>query len=468
MRPRRRPAQLPVPKHHRDGEQAIAHSFLGRSVQLWYQQCRRLNSLLHSLRSAKASACADLTRSQTWKSIRNAKGFRDGFPHWWKHRPHRTQGAPMMLPVFVPSLADLELIVNDFSLNYQKYETWNLAQRRRSLVAKTEEHHERCFQVVGKEPRGQLEFLVDEQEQPIQVIDGGKGIVQVQHVFPPDGVVGWILEGEPVCVKPLEGSYQIECDRLLLDGQVLKCSTIVPEIAELQSRFASLWTARWSKHKDVPEAQWNRIVSFCEHYLPKGCFQPPPITYEIWLTALKAFKLRSAKGPDGWSRLDLLSLPKEWVEHILKLFACIEAGGEWPAQLQKALIHVLEKRASATQANDYRPITLMSILYRLWAGIRARQLLHHLTPFLDAHQCGFAEAREAADLWYLIQAEIEVHVVTGKRMCGIVGDLVKAYNYLAGIVDFGGSTWFTVLLAALFGWAGAILRYSSVLRRRPF
>ena len=430
LKPRLRPAQAPIPKTSREGEAAIAHSFLGRGVQLWFQQVRRFESLLHAMKNTNPSEGLIQVRSRTWQSIRQAKGFRNGFVSWWRMREVQTQGVPSALPVLCPDRQVLILIAAEFRRNYEKFEQWHVQQRRRLATSRMHQAHEQCFKVVRNDTKGQLDTLVDECAQEIVVHGGSPCLVTVAKPFPQDHVIGWQINGEPAQVRSTEGGYVVESDLLLCTGQILTCFSVVPEIWQIQDRLAQLWSQRWSRHQDVPEGQWNRILDFIDHCVPRGSLTLPSITYEQWIATVKNLKLRAARGPDGWSRLDLLSLPRHLTLQMIQLFETLEAGHEWPQQLLQALIHVLEKKQGASKVNDFRPITLLCLPYRIWASLRTHQLLAHLSTLADDFQCGFTVGRQASDLWYLVQADIEVAGITGARISGVVGDLVKAYNLL--------------------------------------
>ena len=64
--PRKRLIHLNVPRTSRPGETLISSSLLGRSVQLWFQQLRRLQSLLHNLKKASQNDQAGVYREQVW------------------------------------------------------------------------------------------------------------------------------------------------------------------------------------------------------------------------------------------------------------------------------------------------------------------------------------------------------------------------------------------------------------------
>ena len=148
-----------------------------------------------------------------------------------------------------------------------------------------------------------------------------------------------------------------------------------------------------------------------------------------WVEAVRSFKPNAASGPCGWSRQDLLHLTDLQVEHVLQAFKAIEHGAGWPLQWCSGLIHLLQKKETGSKVDAYRPITVLSMFYRTYAGLRAGQLLHHLSKMSAAMQCGFLSGHQAKDVWYFVGACLETSLQQGSAH-GLVGDLVKAYNCL--------------------------------------
>ena len=275
-----------------------------------------------------------------------------------------------------------------------------------------------------------LDSLVDEYKQVITVVDGTKQIVQVDFPFPEEGHILWTLNGEPANVIRVAEGYEVDSDLLLVDGQTLSCQIVISETAVIHHRLLTLWNSRWGKHSDVPPERWQQILEFAQHHVAGPVCVLPEITYETWISAVKSYKSTSARGPDGWAREDLWHMPRRGVEELLDLLRSVEGGVAWPLQLQQALIHCLEKSDDACTVNQYRPITLMSLVYRVWAGIHSSCILRHFSALCDGLQSGFIDGGSASDIWYWIQTAIESAVSSSSSACGIVGDLVKAYNTL--------------------------------------
>ena len=202
-------------------------------------------------------------------------------------------------------------------------------------------------------------------------------------------------------------------------------------VEHVHSEFVALWRPRWRQHTDMPTAQWDRLVAFAQAYMPRLQLSFPPITIQQWRQALRRFKPRAARGPDGWPKADLMNMPDSWLQSLLSLLSAIEQEQEqWPQQLLQGFVCSLLKPAATGDANGFRPICLLSMIYRTWSGIRARQAISQLTQSVPEGCFGFVRGRSADMLWWSLQAQVELSSQGHHDLYGMVGDVVKAFNCL--------------------------------------
>lgn len=195
--------------------------------------------------------------------------------------------------------------------------------------------------------------------------------------------------------------------------------------------FAQEWVKRWDRHKGQPDSQWEPFIQFFRQQVPPG----PPLHYQEvttteWYSTLKKKKKKAAVGPDGWAREDLLRLPLNQTESLLRLIGKIENGQPWPRSMVTGIIHSLEKVHDAAKVTQFRPITIFSLIYRTYTTIRARQLLRHLTSQVPVSCYGNVPNRSATQVWLGIQAEIEAANDAGEVIAGATVDVVKCFNHL--------------------------------------
>ena len=187
---------------------------------------------------------------------------------------------------------------------------------------------------------------------------------------------------------------------------------------------------RWQRHAGLSPSDWQRVFAFSSAFLPQCPLSLDDITLPQRRAAVRRFKPRAARGPDGFARQDLVGMTDSQVLELLDFLRSVELGRAWPRQWLTGLVLSLDKQNGRTDVQAYRPIVLFSIIYRAWSGLRSRQLLAHLSMVMQCAAYGFLPGRETTEFWAGLQAEIELAVQSGGELCGLSTDLVKAFNGL--------------------------------------
>ena len=98
--------------------------------------------------------------------------------------------------------------------------------------------------------------------------------------------------------------------------------------------------------------------------------------------AAKVFTHTSV-GADGFRPRELRLLPDEWFDGLAVLFNYIVANDLWPSLLLISNVALIPKSEEAKTAADLRPITIFSLLYRLWSSSVSKQII------VTCDSCGF-------------------------------------------------------------------------------
>ena len=104
----------------------------------------------------------------------------------------------------------------------------------------------------------------------------------------------------------------------------------------------------------------------------------------------------------------------DWWERVADIFNQIENQGNWPEALAQAVIPLIPKPGGDATPQNLRPITVLPVLYRAWAGERYDQLEKWVTTWADKELFGGikeAEAMQAALETSLDIEEEQPHVL---------------------------------------------------------
>ena len=94
------------------------------------------------------------------------------------------------------------------------------------------------------------------------------------------------------------------------------------------------------------------------------------------LEAFRALPVGKAPGLDDWAGAELRLWPTDAVLGVAALLRSVERLGRWPAGLARAEVVLLPKGVAdvVLEPLQRRPITLLPVLYRLWARLRQREV----------------------------------------------------------------------------------------------
>ena len=144
----------------------------------------------------------------------------------------------------------------------------------------------------------------------------------------------------------------------------------------------------------------------------------------------------STPGPDAIRLREMqavLMSEKVLLTMLVDLFKMFERQSSWPASLCAAVISLIPKDndGGIPGALDLRPVTLTSVVYRLWARIRAVQLTYNWARCWQRQGLGGGLAHTSAEgVLMEIALECEAAVLSGARAGGIAVDLKKAFDLI--------------------------------------
>lgn len=428
-----RERQCPMLRPSRPGEVKMKHDGLGRTVQRWFLQLRRIQSLHHALKAGKTTDEAQIYRACLWRAIKDGKGFDQGFEEWWKVRPYKLQGSPAVLPGGIPSGFVVDVIYQDYMNNYRRLESWHARRRKESLNVSFEANKYKIFSMVKPEPKGTLQQLQETFEMNIIGVSEDGSQIQLDSPLQQGPACTYTVEDFPVYVhtdpsQAQDEIYSIQSDNILQEGQSIQQTVHYTTPQDIQGKLEEFWKKRWWKDRPPSQEDWTRILNFGRAYLQRGNMQHSDITVEGWTEVNKRYKQCSARGPDGVSRLDLQYMPDHQQERLVSILNQCEAEHCWPKSASTGFVHALAKKDGASTPSQFRPVIIYSMVYRSWSSLRAKQILQHIGKIASDRQYGFMPESDPTQVWVITQALIERSVQSNELIYGFVTDIQKAFE----------------------------------------
>ena len=424
----------------------------------WCRQLRRLQSYRALAMHDGDTPATQSHKSKLWLAIRAATGFPQGFPKSWAARKHRLPGEPATLPKLPPDAPVAKAIYLGFLADFRALEK-ALMRHRRSVAVTRRSQNPNLFYADVAKPRAI----------PVQTVVT-KTIAHVTETAN-DGTTIKYSPPEFQCDLPVEsqeglvfvnshtpGELQLSHTAQLEPGDALYQSKLVGDRSKVFAAFVDLWKPMWTKHQNAPPAHWDHFVDQLTATEGASSVMPwPAIQAEDWISAVRTKRSRTATGPDGISRLDLLHMPPRLVAQLVAHVNEFDLGVKpWPQPALVGHISNVEKCPDAAAPQQFRPITVLTLPYRVWASIRARQCLSWLAKFAPDGMHGNIPGKSTVGVWWSLALQIEAATQQGRKVSGFLTDLTKAFNNLPRPVVYACAIHYGLPISFVRSWHQAL------------
>ena len=131
-------------------------------------------------------------------------------------------------------------------------------------------------------------------------------------------------------------------------------------------------------------------------------------------------------------------LPVSWYDELARILTKVEDVGVWPDGLLDAYIAMIPKTDGDATPLGQRPLSVLPIVYRIWASARMGQLDDLFRSFAPDSVFSAGGGRGSVKAWYTSALEIEEVLAgaTDSHLHLFVADVVKSFDTVdRGILD---------------------------------
>lgn len=187
-------------------------------------------------------------------------------------------------------------------------------------------------------------------------------------------------------------------------------------------------------YSNVGEKYAKKIVKpmapFPKRNLAQGSIYLEPINTHEVVSIIKSLKSKKAPGIDMIKAETLKKVADEIAEPLTYLINKIFESGKCPAEFKMAVITPIYKKGEKTKIINYRPISLITNLTKIFE----KALKAKLTKYIDKYnlvsnsQFGFREGKSTNDAIYALTNDIYKFMDESKPGLCIFLDLAKAFD----------------------------------------
>ena len=217
------------------------------------------------------------------------------------------------------------------------------------------------------------------------------------------------------------------------------------------------WDPIMRKYADRPEPCPQEFQRRYGQHVSRVPMATQPLTGARLRGRLRKMGTRTARGLDGWAVVDLLQLPVALMDMLADLLGLVEELGEWPVQLARGYISLVPK-GEGMGPLQMRPLSVLSQLYRAWAGLRMEESMVWQEEWAHPLSYAFRPKRGALDAASLLALLLELHRLLRRRFGGIGLDYIKCFD----LIPQAQLLW----LAAEMGMEAGVLRAVAAMYRQ--
>eukprot|EP00438_Fugacium_kawagutii_P029393 Skav213045 [mRNA] locus=scaffold844:829204:837168:+ [translate_table: standard] len=405
------------------------------TLKHWTRQLRRLQSF--RFRYVKLQHClayVDTTQlTLEWNAIAAAKGFYQGFPSGCAHWPE--------LAYFPTTFPDVEYL--DHLIELLRLQTEDKAyqesqmHKAHSAFAKRYDDKQQCLKVAARRVRApSMPFLSEvntTQQYPFRLIARQHGLLTLSVG---DALVPLHrplycdhIELQPFAQQGelLEAYIQDDGEQVPEAG-TLSRQEISQDPVQIADQLRTFWDDFWNRDPvdSLPSDQFRQLLEEVPQ-LPDANIDVADPT--LWIDAIHHMKTGAAKGADGWSVAELKQLPQEAYRDLANIFhSCSDEG--FDAIDMTVFTLPIGKNDHPIGPKDTRPISLLIMLYRLWARVTTKQLLQQLSHRLPEAIVGYVPGRSMTATMVKQQYDFELAQMQPDTppWIGTTLDIVKCFN----------------------------------------
>ena len=216
---------------------------------------------------------------------------------------------------------------------------------------------------------------------------------------------------------------------LLVKNSLTQSSCVVVEPHLIDAEFRKAWMPYFCR-SGHPEVSSDRFLGFIGHFLPQENFLDLPRITGRDLQEVARAKKATAGGLDGWAWNEIKALSLPWFSGLVILLELVESTGTWPQGLLDAYIAMIPKADGDSTPLGQRPLSVLPVVYRLWASLRLGHLREWVEGWLPKSVYSLGNGLSSVEAWFSTALDVE-DVLSGTcddQLHVMVADVIKSFD----------------------------------------
>ena len=240
----------------------------------------------------------------------------------------------------------------------------------------------------------------------------------------------WLREG--LSSRPyvwLRPDFVLPSPFLVVQDPHSRSSRVIVEPHLIDAEFRKAWMPYFcrSGHPEVSAEQFLDFIGhFCLRRITWIFLGLQVVISRRWLAPKKA----TAGGLDGWAWNEVKALPLPWFSGLAILLEPVESTGTWPQGPLDAQIAMIPKADGDSTPLGQRPLSVLPVVYRLWASLRLGHLQEWVEGWLPKSVCSSGNGLSSVEAWFSTALDVEdvLSGTGGDQLHVMVADVIKSFD----------------------------------------
>ena len=201
-----------------------------------------------------------------------------------------------------------------------------------------------------------------------------------------------------------------------------------PHLIDAEFRYAWMFFFFFCR-SGHPVVTPDQFLGFIGHLLPQEPYLDLPRITGRDLQEVARAKKSTAGGLDGWAWNEIKALPLPWFSGAI-LLELVESTGIWPQGLLDAYIAMIPKADGDSTPLGQRPLSVLPVVYRLWASLRLGHLREWVEGWLPKSVYSLGNGLSSVEAWFSTALDIEevLSGTGGDQLHVMVADVIKSFD----------------------------------------
>ena len=203
----------------------------------------------------------------------------------------------------------------------------------------------------------------------------------------------------------------------------------ITDLNDIDELARKAWLPIFREQETKP-VEWEAFHERFEEDIYRAKEHPLPPIHASELYKKFAKMKGTAGGTDGWRTRELAMWNIDLCQILASLLNQIERFGIWPQALLYSIMVLLPKSDQPTTFLDYRPLRIMSAIYRAWGSARMIHLVEWQEKWVHPGYMAYRPGLSTWDLYGPLDMENEYARVHKEQLYGFTIDYAKCFDRL--------------------------------------